>query len=324
MNLQIHVTTSCEHNCTHCYYENSSELPKDMDWETFLYIINDANNSWPSDLQVSIAGGNPLLWPKIKKAMALLSSKSIPYGLLGNPSLITTEPDWLELLVTFNTSFFQISLEGLESTTDAIRGLKTFEKSIKAIEKLVSFGIPVFVMSTVHKKTIEEIPKLLMVLDDLKVTSFDCAPYVPLGKFDVSYLPNPSEYRRFLKSLIEAASNCRNVNIGLKDPLCHVFLNEVGIFLDSSIPLLERKCKIARSILAIETDGRIYPCRRLPVSLGKSPEISLDEAIAKARSFISSSDKCIECKFSFCRVGMPCVSYAIDNATKPYPLCWIV
>lgn len=313
----------------HCYYGNSqNSIPlgcQDLSIDDFVSVIDEACKVWDNSLEVILAGGDPLLWPSLYLALNALYQRKIKFGILGNPDMIVNTPDLGLLFSSQNIGYFQLSLEGFEKETDLIRGTGTFNLTLEAIGILRRSEVPVYVMATVHKRNAIVLPKLIPVLNEIDVQCFDCSPYVPLGQLTKSEMLSPEEYKNFLFEMIRESSNKR-ISLGMKDPLSYVLMNELGFLTDSTINLLEQKCRIGSTILAIEVDGTIYPCRRLPISAGNINKTTLLEALKTSQSLLCDAYKntaCSACKYDLCNIGLPCVSYGLYGTLKhKYPMCW--
>ncbi len=90
-----------------------------------------------------------------------------------------------------------------------------------------------------------------------------------------------------------------------------------------------RGCPIGIYLLVIVADGVVYPCRRLPVRIGKVPQQSLREIFIKSKELnkmrdIGKMEKCRKCDLlQYCR-GCPAVAYGASdgNYFAPDPQCW--
>lgn len=105
--------------------------------------------------------------------------------------------------------------------------------------------------------------------------------------------------------------------------------NEEITFSETNTDDIFDGCYIGWTGLAILPNGTVYPCRRLPISIGKVPEQSLrdifvkNELLDKFRT-LNAFEKCGKCKYrNWCR-GCPAVASALTgNPFAPDPNCWV-
>ena len=91
------------------------------------------------------------------------------------------------------------------------------------------------------------------------------------------------------------------------------------------------RCTAGSSLLALEPNGDVYPCRRLPIRVGNIRETRLVELYRSNRLLRSLRDEervpdgCEGCSHKKgCRGGLRCLSWATTgDPWAPDPGCWI-
>lgn len=102
---------------------------------------------------------------------------------------------------------------------------------------------------------------------------------------------------------LAAAGGVAGVNLTIHDPfLWRAFHPEA--------PFPQAGCQAANTMIYVATDGRVYPCPTLPVSLGSIREMSLKAIIASPekknlrRQLLQAPDDCGQCReAAVCRGG---------------------
>jgi radical SAM/SPASM domain protein of ACGX system len=314
-----------------------SEIENELSSDECLKIIDDFYHwirAWGIQGRINFTGGDPLLKNGVFELIKYAHDKGITVGILGNPEPLNHEV--VSRLRTSGVTSYQVSIDGMEKTHDKFRRKGSFKRTLEAIKLLNQGGIRSVVMSTVSKQNVEDLIPLINLVAKEKVTVFDFARLVPIGK-GVQFkeeLIKPEEYRNLLLDVLEEyrrleKEGCQTF-FGRKDHLWTLLYKELGLLppLSEDKKTIFRGCAIGINLLVVVADGIVYPCRRLPLKIGKAPEQSLRDV------FINSSElnemrqlekfkKCSKCDlFQYCR-GCPAVAYgATGDYFAPDPQCW--
>ena len=340
--LQWHVTAKCDQACAHCYLRDSStyarELRNELSYEDCLEIIDDFKQTfdkWGMPTRINFTGGDPLLREDIFLLIKYARKNGILVGILGNPNHLDYQT--AKKLKSLGVIRYQISIDGLQETHDRLRGRRgLFEDSIRAIRILEKVGIPSVVMFTVSKINAHELVEVIKVVAEEGVSVFDFARLVPVGagKDLKDQMLTPKEYRNLLLQVLEQyrrlqEKGCQTY-FGRKDHLWKLLYQELGLL---KSPPRDKKtiytgCGIGSSVLVILADGTVYPCRRLPIELGRVPQENFRDIFINSSELnkmrqIEKMQKCKNCDLlQVCR-GCPAVSYsAYGDYMAPDPQCW--
>jgi len=90
-------------------------------------------------------------------------------------------------------------------------------------------------------------------------------------------------------------------------------------------------CTAGDTLLTVQPNGDLYPCRRMPIRVGNLLETSLLELydnstlLRQLRHPEQISDGCQDCFYAkLCRGGLKCLSYAVTgDPLKADPGCWL-
>lgn len=332
--LQWHITDKCDQRCKHCYiYTNSKQvIQKDLTIEKLEYILQNYI-SMCEDLGVLpyifVTGGDPLLYYDIWSFLELLCKNNIPFSILGNPFHLSDVV--CEKLKKLGCKKYQMSLDGLRKTHDEIRKAGSYDCTLEKIQLLKKYEIKTAVMSTVSRKNIDEIPKLIDVVVENKVDSFAFARYCPTDLSD-NEMVDAKTYRKLLDqcwSLFEKYKN-EGTYFSLKDHLWIPFLHEKGLFelVENKENYILEGCNCGISHLTILANGDVYACRRFESKVGNALSESLkDIFLGEKMNYYRNYEKfvsCSSCKYlNYCR-GCPAVAYCVygDFYGKD-PQCWV-
>lgn len=340
--LQWHITAKCEQGCAHCYLYDSPtyerELKNELSHGDCLRIIDDFKQTfdkWGMPTRINFTGGDPLLRKDVFVLIEYAREKGILVGILGNPNYL--DYSIAKKLKELGVIRYQISIDGLQNTHDKLRGRKgLFEDSIRALRILKEVGIPSVVMFTLSKINAHELIGVIRVVAEEEVSVFDFARLVPMGAGEglKEQILKPKEYRNLLLKVLEEyrrlqEKGCQTY-FGRKDHLWKLLYQELGLLrpLPKDRKTVYTGCGIGSTVLVVLADGTVYPCRRLPIELGKLPQQSIREIFINSSELnrmrqIEDMQKCKDCELiQFCR-GCPAVSYAVyGDYMAPDPQCW--
>ncbi|MFW9920285.1 MAG: radical SAM protein [Candidatus Thorarchaeota archaeon] len=263
--LQLHVTEQCNLRCSHCYSESWTD---DLSFDRFQSIISqfkDILRIGKVEGTVYLTGGEPLLWPHLIRAIQHLIRERLVPRVLTNGTLITK--DIAHELQKSKVRYVQVSLDGMKSVHDSIRGPGSFESATSGIELLVSAGIEVTVMLTLMKRNLRDLESLIELAESLGVKRVAFGRFIPLGngcQIDSENL-SASEVNDAFERLERMSKNCL-VEIVKRDPLWEIVEPSKNDFAG---------CSAGQLILDVLTDGTVYPCRRLPIEAGNVFDSSL-------------------------------------------------
>lgn len=240
--LQWHLTACCEQKCKHCYMREEptylSELKNELDINACFKIVDDFVESFGpfcQKLRINFTGGDPLLKEGIFDLINYASKRGIRIGILGNPNLIT--PKIARKLKRVGVATYQVSLDGLAKTHDALRGKGgLFNQTLNALSILKKEGITTVVMFTLSKRNKKELIPLIKLLNKSKLVDiFDFARLVPCGSGRklMKDLLSPKEFRNLLLEVFYAyldfAKDGGSIYFGRKDSLWALLYHQLGL-----------------------------------------------------------------------------------------------
>lgn len=332
--FQLHITDSCDQRCQHCYIfsENNNALVKELTYEQIEGIVDNCIEMCQKLYRAPyfyITGGDPILHKDFWKVLGLLKSRNIPFSILGNPFHLNDEV--CNKLKYFGCERYQLSIDGLRETHDAIRKPGSFDTTIEKIHCIHDADIRCIIMTTVSNTNIREIPGIIDLVVENHVDVFAFARYCPTS-FEKSTHITPLEYKALLGVCWEKFEEYKDsdTTFNLKDHLWTLFLYEKGLF---TIPegldddMIYDGCNCGNCHLTVLPNGDIYACRRLESKVGnvfkdRLYDVFLGGEMDRYREH-KNFEKCSKCElFRFCR-GCPAVAYGYThNYYATDPQCW--
>jgi MoaA/NifB/PqqE/SkfB family radical SAM enzyme len=253
------VTKRCNLKCKGCYAHAQKRYDKDISLERIKILFEEAKELGISI--IVIAGGEPLMRPKILKTASL--HREIIFPVFTNGMLINQA---FALMLRYNKNIVPIiSIEGSKEVTDSRRGTGMYEKIIQNMRLLKNNDIFFGASVTVTSKNIEEVTSRNFVseLGTLGVKTMVYVEYIPVDN-GTENLVLSQKQKQLLKSRLD----------DLKESSKVVFINFPGD---------EDKfggCLAAgRGFIHISQNGALEPCPASPYSDVKLSNCSLKEAL---------------------------------------------
>lgn len=287
--LQWHITQVCDLHCKHCY-DRTNRSPLKL--KKAIGILDDLRAFCRSRHvrgHVSFTGGNPLLYPHFSELYRAASERDFATAMLGNPA---PRERIEELIAIQRPVFFQVSLEGLLTHNDIIRGPGNFERVVEFLGVLRDLDVYSMVMLTLTKDNIDQILPLGEMLRD-RTDAFFFNRLSMVGEGASLQLPSRDEYISFLKAYMSAAES--NPIMGLKDNLFNIVRYQKGMEIFGGCTGCG--CGAAFNFVTVLSDGQVHACRKFPSPIGNVFEQSIAEIYDSeiAQQYRAGSNACRSC-----------------------------
>lgn len=330
--LQWHITERCNLRCTHCYQEDHSK--QELSYKELLLIVDQfkallnrlkQDRSVPTLGHINISGGEPFIRKDFLDLLEVFhrNKDRFSFGILTNGTFI--DHAMAVRLRKLGPRFVQVSIEGSESTNDKIRGRGTFERTTSALKHLIQEKVHSVISFTAHRDNYHEFPAVARLGVTLGVSRVWSDRLIPWGRgSDLRHqMLTPEETREFFEIMVktrdEAQRNFYRTEIAMHRAL--QFLAGGG---------RPYHCGAGDTLLTVQSNGDLYPCRRMPIKVGNLLEKPLVELYYENDLFHALrnpnriSEGCNECSFiDKCRGGLKCLSYAVTgDPFQADPGCW--
>jgi len=318
-NLQWHITTNCNNNCKHCYMKDDrtyqNEINNQLEFNDYKKILNNYKefcDYFGFKGGITLTGGDPLLNNNLFYLLELIT-KNVAKD-LKNLGVVR----------------YQISLDGNKELHDSFRSEGSFDRTLKAFEILNEVGIITVSMSTISKLNIDKIIDVMDIVYNHNVSWFDFARLVQVGNGSELDTVNPEQYKELLDNIYNNYLKYQgsHTKLGFKDHLWKLYFYEKNNIEIPRVDCIHSGCEAGHSHLTVLSNGEIFPCRRLPVTIGYAHKDNLidvftNNKVLKELRLLKSYEKCDNCKLGyFCR-GCPAVAYASTGKIGGIdPQCW--
>lgn len=328
------ITRACNLRCEHCGSMAGDPRRAELSTAECLRVVDELARL--GNRLITLSGGEPTLrrdWPELAKAAV---SRGIVVNLVTNGQ---TDPNELALSARqVGLANVAVSLDGLEQTHDALRGIGTFGRATTAIRTLVDAGIWVDVMVTVNRWNRRELQALHQHVAALGVKRFRAQLGKPMGsqthRRDLTLEPR---HLLELLALLGKLDDALPVRLG----------DSIGYFSAEERQLRGNHCDQGHwtgcyagcQAIGIQSDGDVKGCLSLQPRAGEADPFiegnvrreSLQQIWFGPGRFAYNrapthelEGGCRACTHrSLCRGGAKCVAYAYTGAVNEDPMCYL-
>lgn len=327
LTLQWHITGTCNLRCQHCYHTSYNGKGFTLsELEGILEQYKDLLKLWRKSKRVyghiNVTGGEPFLHEDFMDLLDIFSAHKdvFSFAILTNGTVIT--PDVAKTLKKVHPRFVQISIEGNKETHDTIRSAGNFDRSGLSLKYLAKEKIPTCISFTVHKKNYKGFSYVAEMARKVGVTRLWADRLIPIGSGKSLDVLTPEETCTFFHEMYKAKRSK------------HLF-KKTEIAMHRALQFLVAggkpyKCAAGDSLITVQANGDVYPCRRMPIKIGNVMETDLteiyygNEVLRKLRDKKNLNSSCKKCFYSeLCNGGLKCLSYAVTgDPFEKDPGCW--
>lgn len=188
--IQWKITNKCNLKCKHCYLGklDGFELPFEKADEIVDTIINS------NVMEITISGGECLTYKGIEKIIKKFLINGIKVDVFTNALLLKNVLDKIDSdILNKSALLFYVSVDGLKSSHEQIRGKNTFDKTIENIKYAIEKGYPVVTNTVINKINYCDIMDMIVLLKQMGVKDVQLSNLIVQGSADNSMKISLSE-----------------------------------------------------------------------------------------------------------------------------------
>jgi radical SAM protein with 4Fe4S-binding SPASM domain len=329
------ITLRCDLGCQHCGSRAGHARPDELDTAECLDVVRQM-----ADLgirEVTLIGGEAYLredWDLIAKS---ITDHGMACGITTGARFFT--PERIDRAVAAGVRSISVSLDGLERTHDAQRGVRgSFAAATQAARRIGATPMRLATNTQVNRLSMPELPALAELLADLGSKAWQLQLTVPMGRAAdrPQLLLQPYELTA-LFPLLAYVKQQRLDPAGIR-----LFPgNNLGYFgpYEAALRHLGDQgahwggCPAGKYSLGLEADGKIKGCPSLPsntYSGGTTREVSVAVAVERASelSYVKSRTRadlwghCRTCYYAdVCKAGCTWTSQVFMGRPGNNPYC---
>jgi len=329
--VQWDSTSRCNLNCLHCYHTQEERQTRGVmtseEAKLMLKDLSDTTRRWDFRGGIHFSGGEPLLRSDFFELTKYSTDLGLEMRMLSNGTLVT--PNIARKLKDTGFEIVQVSIDGTKDVHNYLRNRHdAYDLAINGIKNLRAAGIQPTVATTLSKTNFQEIERIIQEAYRAGAVRIGFSQLVPEGTGkDLEMLSAEELYHTFFLLNQLRPKFKGQIEILHSESLWCLFEdNQEYAEKAKAENALGGGCGVGMFGISVLSDGIVYPCRRLPISIGHISDgiqkIFIEsELLNKFRDL--NNYKCKDCiKVTLCR-GCRAVAYAVTgNPFAKDPQCF--
>ena len=343
--LQFGITSKCNLRCKHCY--DAREEHMHMSFDKCITVLDKFFafcSQWNKVPVIWLSGGEPTLHPHLWEIIDYIRDCED----VGTDSSVTILSNGISITDQFIRNLenyplrtgVQISIDGAcAETHDAIRGEGSFDQALGALQLLRLTPIIAHMHFVVHKQNYADGFKMTELAKAMGVDILTVTRLVPYGRgkeLEETML-TPDQVYTLFKKLSDDFDTILSTSNPPKPYIARNRCDWPVIYPDPSTSEAHAKngsrCTAGLSYINVMENGDVYPCRRLPLTIGNIFKEDFNKIwqhpllwkLRQKHRFMQG--KCQNCYFNvkayhLCSGGASCIAYACyEDPFQPDPQC---
>lgn len=320
------ITLACCFSCKYCGSTGGRARENELSTEECLDVVHQL-----ADLgckRVSLIGGEVFMRRDWKKIVHELTNCGIRTAIITNGFLFND--GILDDIKEVNVESVAVSLDSIEEVHDTYRQKGSYERAIKAIDRLADAGITVTVISTLNSESVKHLNEFYDVLSTKPIEAWQlqaCSPMGNAAKSGIDFKFDFAEVISFVEEKLESAPFA----MGIADNIGYYTENE-GILRGNPNSCFTG-CKAGLTVLGIDSIGNIRGCESMYDECfieGNIRQKSLEEIWNNPGSFAYNrhfktgklTGACSHCEYGkYCAGGCRSYNYFVHKKLYEAPAC---
>jgi len=246
-NLHIEIISKCNERCVHCYIPHKYKKTF-LDPHIFYNILEQCREM--KLLHITISGGEPMLHKNFCDFLIMCNDYNFSINILSNLTLLNEEI--LSEMKRNPLLSVQVSLYSMDSEIhDGITQVKgSFEKTMKAIQKLVDNNVPLQISCPIIKQNKDSFGDVIEWAKRLHINVG--VDYNVIGSYD--HTTNNLDCRLSLDDVSELTKNKSSKEREDAEKQIKQTARKNTVSLDDYV------CSVGHSSICIADNGKVYPC----------------------------------------------------------------
>lgn len=247
LGIELEITTSCNIRCRHCV-QDGKHNEVFMSYEKFVEIVDILAGS--NVCEISLMGGEPFRHKRIFEMLRYCQKKDLAINIVTNATLIDGKA--IREISLIERIMLIVSLDGVQSAHDYIRGVGVFSKVDNALRMLIKEDIAVETMCTLNSYNASKYREILEYCRELDIPcNFNLFKPFTLKHSDL--VLDPSQFFKIILDLFKLRRDS-DYKIGLSNSAIVAHLLDLPP---------RNECRATMSGLVIDVEGRMVTCPSL-------------------------------------------------------------
>ena len=325
------VTQACDLTCDHCRADAAPDRdPSELTTAEGIDLFHQVAEFHPEPFLV-LSGGDPLKRPDIFELLDAANDVGLTPSITpATTPLLTRER--IERFAEIGIGRMALSLDGATAEShDRFRGEPgTFETALRAAEHARELGLSIQINTTVTASTVDDLPVIADIVEDLEAAMWEVFFLVPIGRGDSLEQLTPNKAKEVMEWLYLRGQDGSFRIITVEAPfyrrVAHEVQRQAGV-----TPRPVGSTGAGNGFVFVSHTGEVFPSGFMPVSAGNVRNISLPNIYQNADLFERLREKesfhspCGDCSFVSTCGGSRSRAYATTGSpVGSDPLCpWV-
>lgn len=179
--VMCNVTNDCNQTCIHCLADAKCGIKTELKYEHIKRLITSLNQI-NQDFTISFVGGEATIWSDFYKMLDSNIFKDITWKMLYTNATALNDA---RISAIKEANFYEVRVSvdsDRKEEHDDLRGLGTFDRTLKSIKMMVEVGVPVSVAAVLKQNNVDRIPKLVSFMKSVGVKIMHLVPLYMTGR----------------------------------------------------------------------------------------------------------------------------------------------
>ena len=322
------ITLACCFSCKYCGSSGGKARDNELTTEECLSVADQLKDL--GCRRVSMIGGEVFMRRDWKTIVKRLTDQGIRVNIITNGFIF--RESLIADLKEVNIESISVSLDGPKEVHDKYRQEGSYDRAIRAIEELLSAGIPVSVISTLNSENVKKLGELYSILRKYSIYAWQLQACSPMG----NAANNGIDYAFDMMEVIDFV--CANMYtapfaMGVADNIGYFTEAEGSIRGNLSGKAYFKGCSAGISAIGIDSVGNVRGCESMydeRFNEGNLRNESLrsiwedPDRFAYNRKFRKEllTGKCAECELGeYCAGGCRSYNWFVHGKLYESPFC---
>lgn len=322
------ITLACCFSCKYCGSSGGKARENELTTEEALSVADQLKEL--GCRRVSMIGGEVFMRKDWKQIVRRLTDQGVRVNIITNGFLFRDE--LIKDLKEANIESISVSLDGPKEVHDKYRQEGSYDRAVKAIETLLSAGIPVSVISTLNSENVNTLEEMYSLLRRYTIYAWQLQACSPMG----NAANNGIDYRFDMQEVIDFVTSHMYeapFAMGVADNIGYFTEAEGSIRGNLSGKAYFRGCSAGLTSIGIDSIGNVRGCESMydeHFNEGNIRKESLrtiwedPDRFAYNREFTKDklTGKCAECELGeYCGGGCRSYNYFVHKKIYESPFC---
>ena len=329
------ITLACDLGCRHCGSRAGDERPGELNTEECLDVVHQLRDMGVRE--ITLIGGEAYLRDDWHIIATEVTRCGMSVGMTTGARSLTEER--VDQAVAAGLKTISVSLDGLEKTHDAQRGVKgSWQAAVEASKRVAASPIRLATNTQINRLSMPELPALADLLVEIGSKAWQIQLTVAMGRaadrpdlllqpFDLLELFPLLVWIKETKLVPGGVQLFPGNNIGYFGPYEHLlrYGGHQGAHWTG--------CAAGKWTLGLEADGKVKGCPSLPSDAwtgGNIREMAIDDIVRNTDQLTHLSNRTAEDLWGFCRTcyyadvckgGCTWTSYCLSGKAGNNPYC---